>query len=46
MEIKEDIMKELKPYQRRNDWIKISPDEVLEIVKKYEKKMYVRKIEL
>lgn len=46
MEIKEDIMKELKPYQRRNDWIKISPDEVLEIVKKYEKKMYVKKIEL
>ena len=39
-------MKELKPYQRRNDWIKISSDEVLEIVKKYEKKMYVRKIEL
>ena len=46
MEIKEDIMKELKQYQRRNDWIKISSDEVLEIVKKYEKKMYVRKIEL
>ncbi len=44
MEIKEEIMEDLKQYQRRNDWVRISADEILDIVKKYEKKMCVKKL--